>query len=497
MVNEHYIKPVTAAAGKMSWALMMHPDGLDSDLFITHAWQEGIFEFTEKVLASWPMRARHAWCCMLANPQNLDIGALIQSPSTSPFAIALRSSKHLLVVPNRHKSVYTRLWCGFEAYLAFELNKIIRTARPPIMRLVMFAWLRMCPTLLVGILVGVLFYLKDLRRGVVAHWSLVLLVFLATVISQNSGQRMSLLANHLGLLTSIALLIGWTPRPFNVFGELATQDIARTFMARSFYAAYFVLAEIDRLTLSAGVQEAKELQEQYEGSIHHAKCSELQDEVNIRSEIGDQVDEVDKVIQVLIKTGMTSPALRDAYLQGVNIEHVADAQLAIPILLLGPSLLLGCWKWGRFTYVWRYTDLPLPPWEVDAFLGWDLFFVDALSVLARVCFLILLCRRSIDERCFMLNAMAKMNIPFFSVMASSLVLGWSKAATYTLFLVFHLSFLAVLFFAALGIQGTLNLPGGQFFAQVILSRFLKCGHLPSERIWDEETSFASTSSDSD
>eukprot|EP00434_Breviolum_minutum_P008978 symbB.v1.2.007909.t1/scaffold494.1/size196131/3 len=110
IVNESYIKPVTAAAGKMSWALLMNPEGLDADLFITHAWQEGIFEFCEKVLASWPTLAHHAWCCMLANPQNLDIGAMIQSPKVSPFAIALQQSKYMLVVPNRHTSVYTRLW---------------------------------------------------------------------------------------------------------------------------------------------------------------------------------------------------------------------------------------------------------------------------------------------------------------------------------------------------------------------------------------------------
>ena len=153
-VNEHYIKPVTAAAGKMSWALMMNPEGLDCDLFITHAWQEDVFEFTEKVLTSWPWRANHAWCCMLANPQNLDIGALLQSPSSSPFALALQSSKYMLVVPNRHNSVYTRLWCGYEAYLAFQSNKIIRTATPPIWREVLLAWLRMLPALLIGAAVG-------------------------------------------------------------------------------------------------------------------------------------------------------------------------------------------------------------------------------------------------------------------------------------------------------------------------------------------------------
>ena len=150
-VNEQYIKPVTAAAGKMSWALMMNPAGLDCDLFITHAWREEVFEFTQKVLASWPFRANSAWCCMLANPQNLDIGLLLQSPSSSPFALALTSCKHMLVVPNRHSSVYTRLWCGYEAYLAFQSNKIIRTAAPPIWRAVLFSWLRMCPALLIGI----------------------------------------------------------------------------------------------------------------------------------------------------------------------------------------------------------------------------------------------------------------------------------------------------------------------------------------------------------
>ena len=109
-VNEQYIKPVTKEAGKMSWALMRHPDGLQCDLFMSHAWQEGIFEFLAKVQHSWPWGLRTAWCCMLANPQNLDISFFLQSPKTSPFAIALQASEVMLVVPNRHQSVYARLW---------------------------------------------------------------------------------------------------------------------------------------------------------------------------------------------------------------------------------------------------------------------------------------------------------------------------------------------------------------------------------------------------
>ena len=44
-VCEQYIKPVTHSAGKMSWALMRHPEGLPCDLFVTHAWQEGTARF--------------------------------------------------------------------------------------------------------------------------------------------------------------------------------------------------------------------------------------------------------------------------------------------------------------------------------------------------------------------------------------------------------------------------------------------------------------------
>ena len=170
--QEQYIKPVTLQAGKVSWALMQHPDGLDCDLFISHAWQEGarcwklvvccmswfwwpgsfaisylffsgpngvlgvhekslrinqclqgysayhwgVFEFLSKVTYSWPWGLRTAWCCMLANPQNLNISSFLESPTSSPFAVALRASKVMLVVPNRHQSVYTRLWCLMQSH---------------------------------------------------------------------------------------------------------------------------------------------------------------------------------------------------------------------------------------------------------------------------------------------------------------------------------------------------------------------------------------------
>ncbi|OLP85820.1 Cytosolic carboxypeptidase 1 [Symbiodinium microadriaticum] len=103
-----YVKPVTFAAGKMSWALMRNRNGLECHIFISHAWIEGVFEFIVKVLYSWPQGAQSAWMCTLSMPQHLDIKDLIKVPRTSPFAIALNAASHVLVVPNHHKSIYTR-----------------------------------------------------------------------------------------------------------------------------------------------------------------------------------------------------------------------------------------------------------------------------------------------------------------------------------------------------------------------------------------------------
>jgi len=131
-INEQLIQPRTAVAGNMSWALALHPEGLKCDLFITHCWQEGIYELIDRVLNSWPSECQNAYCCVLSNPQNLDISGLLQDPSESPFAKALQSAKSMLAVSNRTTSIYTRIWCVYEAFLAFSWGKAIYTARRPV-----------------------------------------------------------------------------------------------------------------------------------------------------------------------------------------------------------------------------------------------------------------------------------------------------------------------------------------------------------------------------
>ncbi|CAE7808106.1 unnamed protein product [Symbiodinium sp. CCMP2592] len=127
-VTDQFIKPVTALAGGMSWALLKNPTGVDCHVFMTHCWAEGIYEFIDRAEYSWPAGAEAAYVCFLSNPQNLDISSLIASPSSSPFALALRSASTMLVLPNATVSIYTRLWCVYEAFLAYTQGKVIKTA---------------------------------------------------------------------------------------------------------------------------------------------------------------------------------------------------------------------------------------------------------------------------------------------------------------------------------------------------------------------------------
>ena len=71
------------------------------DIFVTHCWNEGVYEFCRKMRASWPAGMRTMWFCCLANPQTWerrDLGALLGGPDSdplkdSPFARALQQAK--------------------------------------------------------------------------------------------------------------------------------------------------------------------------------------------------------------------------------------------------------------------------------------------------------------------------------------------------------------------------------------------------------------------
>ncbi|CAE7425048.1 unnamed protein product [Symbiodinium natans] len=125
------IRPVTEhkdpfhGISRLSYALNQNPLGLLCDLFISHAWAEGIFELTGTVLNSWPKECGGAYICALANPQNLleFLSRLIANPFSSPFfRVLLCRPKKMLMVANANVPIHSRLWCVFEAHCARHLE---------------------------------------------------------------------------------------------------------------------------------------------------------------------------------------------------------------------------------------------------------------------------------------------------------------------------------------------------------------------------------------
>ncbi|CAK8986600.1 Uncharacterized protein SCF082_LOCUS620 [Durusdinium trenchii] len=251
---------------------------------------------------------------------------------------------------------------------------------------------------------------------------------------------------------------------------------------------FFLLAEVDRVRLGIAAHEADLLQNQYQGSICHASCSELQDEQNIWTEIGNKRNDVDKAIQVLLKAGMTSDALRHAHLQGVALKHSGVVLLAIPVLVLGPLLMAGFWQLGRHVVLLWGCD------ERVTYFDWFYAPLQALSIVARLGFLTLLLRSSVDERCFMLNVMAKTIALVWSLFLFAQSLQRWMPSTLTSVILYHLSFVVVWSFALLGIRGTLKLPFGKCLAEVFLSRIIswKTNHCRHRLV---DTSDASSTSE--
>jgi len=360
-INEQYIKPVTAEAGNMSWALMKHPKGLKVDLFVTHAWQEGIFEFIDKVLTSWPRSCQSAWCCMLANPQNLDISSLISCPKSSPFALALRVVKCMLVVPNRRLSIYTRLWCAYEAHLAYEWNKVVLTASAS-------PWAsfhQALPAVLLCVVLGGLlaFAWPEGHVGFTAMKVVAALLYycmyplvLSVVFAQDQCWYRS--GNLIGAFLSghYLLLLARNYNLSSFFSNESGSDAEYWHEWRSSHmnfavsaVLFFVFSELDRIRYFTLAHEASLLKVGYSGSIKDAACSSSTDCANIWAEINGEaasederslrVAKVDETIRTLIRAGMSSRSLRQAVEEGVCVDDANSGDsIAFMLLISGTCM---------------------------------------------------------------------------------------------------------------------------------------------------------------
>ena len=294
-VTEQLLKPSSAAAGHASWALRRHPEGLMCDVFVTHGWAEGVFEFVDKVSSSWPRGATAAYCCMLANPQTLDICSLVASPSSSPFARALHIAKTVLVVPNRRSSIYLRLWCVYEAFLACGLDKELYVATPPLGSALWAALVRIAAVgLVAGAALGL--FVACLDTDADPDIDVPLVNAAAYLLcTQLRSPRWKAAANRLAATTASWLFLAGLCRP----GHLGTA------LAGAVWVAVPTASEHQRFADARVEQEAELL------AVCDAHCSDERDERNLRAAIVDK-DAVVRAVAVLRRAGMSTSGLRAA-----------------------------------------------------------------------------------------------------------------------------------------------------------------------------------------
>ncbi|CAE7939046.1 unnamed protein product, partial [Symbiodinium necroappetens] len=448
----------------MSWALMRNPNGLDCDLFISHAWQEGLFEFMTKVLHSWPPLMHHAWCCMLANPQHLDISSMLQSPLHSPFAIALEASSNVLVVPNHHRSIYTRLWCAYEAYLAQEEGKTILIARASNWPAIRQAMLRMFLAAIVGMALAVLVDVHNWNAALNLAALCVAAIAAAWSIGTENHNRQVFL-NLVGETTAWFLVLNWCTVGkegtdhgigYAIYAGLQRMELLA-------FASSFLLLEVDRVRGEAAICEATQLGRDYSGSIANASCSRMEDDEHIRREIGAKICDVDYAIEVLMAAGISTPSLRELAHQGVDITGAAHSEVTMPLLFLMPLNFIGAVKFF-FNVCYLNKSWVLIP------------CMEGLTVLLRIHLLFMLSWSPPDEKCFILLVVTKLAVLYLVFMLPEIII-WESSA------VAHLPVnawfaascrlfccLSAQVFALLGIRGTAKLPCGHRILRLFLAR---------------------------
>lgn len=310
-VTEQYIKPVTAAAGNVSWALMKHPSGLPCDVFITHAWAEGVFEFIDKVFSSWPQGGRAAYVCFLSNPQNLDIADLISTPEQSPFAKALDSCRHVIAVPNRVCSIYSRLWCVYEAFLAYTWNKPITNATS----LDFNAWAYLLRIFFIGQVsasAGLLLPLRLATRCYLPTTTLVMpfMVLFLLSLGQCGGykphlQKFAVIGTTIFANVSYACDVSMGRALFDENWLFAVEYICLGVFGT-------IAMELDRLNSLSADKAAEDLRRGFSGHLSEAGCSDETDRLKILEEVkksGHETD-VEETVKMLIKMSISTPELR-------------------------------------------------------------------------------------------------------------------------------------------------------------------------------------------
>jgi hypothetical protein len=362
-VNKYYIKPKTLEAGT-SWALMRHPNGLKCDLFVTHGWSEGVFEILSALRRSWPRGTKHLYCCFLSNPQNGDVSQIVgRDPVKSPFAKALASAKYMLVVPNISQSIYSRLWCVFEAHLALKRDMRIALATNSEVKEALYVIAIGLVCVVIGWMLGGPGLLGAFQQDWMFAPQVVLVTFVVPTVSIHSN-----FAKHCcpAMCHVIAtFLLGWFLRV--CIGGQGTLDIQDhiVYQVVPFVSLALTPFRFAVRALVVAAMEAEGCKLQFD-TVRKARCSLPDDQRRIQRSILGKECAIDSAIDVLRTVGRYSSAVQANLDRGMSPERARDRPEF-------PLLLGSCFLWG-------------PGWNAD-FSAW---YVGTVPCVVRtVCALIL------------------------------------------------------------------------------------------------------------
>ncbi|CAE7212043.1 unnamed protein product, partial [Symbiodinium microadriaticum] len=303
-VNEHYVKPLTRAAGGMSYALMKHPAGLLCQVFISHAWAEGIFELSDFVRRGWPCvyeaylgTCWHKTCIMPARPRR-----------SAQCKAAIRT----ILVPS-----IIGLMLGF-LWLLLLYHHCCRTCS----RCFVDPVLSTCVGLTLLCFVGALvmeFVPRPLRmwiKCVVIRMVHILVICVCAAVA-----------------IPYSVLLEWKNSVWNhVFERLIPIALC---LFNVWRAAQLSLHHLEDVELR---RQASLLAIQ---TLEDATCSDPHDEAQIRQAIQGFEAEVDVTIRVLMQSGAYNDALREAYEQGEDISGEGNSDLIVKTGLVSLIWLLS------------------------------------------------------------------------------------------------------------------------------------------------------------
>lgn len=356
-VKEQYVKPVTLKAGGTRYALMKHPEGLPCDVFISHAWAEGIFELATLVRQGWPRGhgLKNMYLCLLANPQN-SVGSWLEGTrlTETSFALALRRSSHVLVIPNKSISIYSRLWCVYEAYLGTEFQKTcMMPTKPRASVLLKAAMPTMIIPCLLGVSIGACWVLLPMKLQhtmpampeklltCMSFCCILTMMFALThAVTSICARTCRLWTRMVGLrllhslliLFDSALIIPWLQIPrtdlshWDVFLHSFIPFAILTFNSCLLVQLNQYSLETKELALQAAYLDFQTLDD--------ATCTSRADEIRIREAISGHEEDVDTAIRVLMKAGAYNLELRRAYEEGEDITASGTRDICIKTFLV-------------------------------------------------------------------------------------------------------------------------------------------------------------------